>query len=107
MNTANTEITKMGIDDQLKIIREEKHLENLLNTGSKLQSLENTKNNNNTKQLSDPQARKENLYETVKFKKKFHGPSGTCVIVGDSMINGIDEKYYRNMAILKILTFQV
>ena len=43
VNTVNTEIANMGIDDQLKMIREEKHQEYLLNTGSKLQSLENTK----------------------------------------------------------------
>ena len=97
----------MGIDDQLKMIREEKHQEYLLNTSSKLQSLENTKNNENTKQLSVPQARKENLNETAETKKELHWPSGTCAIVGDSMINGIDEKNYRNMAMLKFFTFPV
>ena len=97
----------MGIDDQVKIIREEKHQEYLLNTGSKLQSLENTKNNENTKQLSVPQARKENLKETAETKKELHWPSGTCVIAGDSMINGIDEKNYGNMAMLKFFTFPV
>ena len=107
VNTANTEIANMGIDDQLKMIREEKHQEYLLNTSSKLQSLENTKNNKNTKQLSVPQARKENLNEIAETKKELHWPSGTCAIVGDSMINGIDEKNYRNMAMLKFFTFSV
>ena len=37
-NTVNTEIANMGINDQLKMIREEKHQEYLLNTGSKLAS---------------------------------------------------------------------
>ena len=74
------------------MIREEKHQQYLLSTGSKLQSLGNTKDNENTKQLSVPQARKENLNETAETKKEFHWPSGTCAIVGDSMINGIDEK---------------
>ena len=69
VNTANTEITNMGIDNQLKMIREEKHQEYFLNTSSKLQSLENTKNNENTKQLSVPQARKENLNEAAETKK--------------------------------------
>ena len=31
VNTVNTEIANMGIDDQLKMIREEKHQEYLLN----------------------------------------------------------------------------
>ena len=92
VNTVNTEIANVGIDDQLKMIREEKHQEYLLNTGSKLQSLENNKNNENTKQSSVLQARKENLNETAEPKKEFHCPSGTCAIVGDSMINGIDKK---------------
>ena len=69
----------MSFDDQLKIIREEKHQEYLLNTGCKSLSLESTKNNENTKQFSDPQARKEN--ETAETNKEFHWPSGTCAIV--------------------------
>ena len=32
-NTVDTEISNMNIDDQLKMIREEKHQEYLLNTG--------------------------------------------------------------------------
>ena len=104
-NTVNTEIANMGINDQLKMIREEKHQEYLLNTGSKLLSLENTKNNENTKQLSDPQAGKENLNKTVETKKEFHWPLGTCAIVSDSKINGIDKKNYRKMAMLKFFTF--
>ena len=69
--------------------------------------MENTQNNENTKQFGDPQARKENLNETAETSKEFHWPSGTCVIVGDSMINGIDERNYRNMAMLKFFTFRV
>ena len=95
----------MSIDDQLKMIREEKHQECLLNTGSKLPSLENTQNNENTKQLSDPQARKENLIATAETSKEFHWPSGTCVIVGDSMINGISEKKLQKHGNVKVLYF--
>ena len=58
VNTVTTKTSSMSIDDQLKIIREEKHREYLLNTGSKLPSSENTKNNKNTEHFSDPQARK-------------------------------------------------
>ena len=71
---------------------EEKHQSYLLNTGSKLPPLQNTKNIKNTKQFSDPQAGKKNLNETAETSKEFHQPSGTCAIVGDSMINGIHEK---------------
>ena len=60
INTVDSEISNMNIDDQLKMIRKEKHQEYLLNTGCKSLSLENTHSNENTKQFSDPQARKEN-----------------------------------------------
>ena len=49
VNTVDTEISNMNINDQLKMIREEKHQEYLLNTGCKSPSSENTKNNKNTK----------------------------------------------------------
>ena len=71
MNTVNTEIANMSIDDQLKMIREEKQYY-VLNTGSKLQSLDNIKNNENMKQLSVPQARRENLNKTAETKKEFN-----------------------------------
>ena len=105
MNTADTEIANMSIEDQLKMIREEKYQECLLNTGLKLPSLENTKNNENTKQFSDPQARKEHLNETAETDKEFHRPSGTCAIVGDSMINGIDEKKLQRYGNVKVFYF--
>ena len=35
VKTVNTKISSMSIDDQLKIIRKEKHQEYLLNTGCK------------------------------------------------------------------------
>ena len=105
MNTANTEIANRSIEDQLKMIREEKYQECLLNTGLKLPSLESTKNNKNTKQFSDPQVRKEHLNETAETDKEFHRPSGTCAIVGDSMINGIDEKKLQRHGNVKVFYF--
>ena len=72
VNTVNTKISSMSIDDQLKMIREEKHQEYLLKTGCKSLSSENTHNNKNTKQFSYPQARKENIKETVEINKEFH-----------------------------------
>ena len=91
MNTVNAEITNMRIDDQSNMIREEKHQEYLQNTGFKSPSLENTKNNENTKHFSDPQASKENINKTAETNKEFHWQPGTCAIVSDSMVNGIDE----------------
>ena len=82
----------MSIDDQLKMIRDEKYQEYLLNTGCKSPSLGNIKNNENTKLFSDPQARKENINETAETNKEFHWSSCTCAIVGGYMGNGIDKK---------------
>ena len=105
VNTVNTEIANMSIDDQLKMIREEKHQEHLVNTDCKSPSLENTNNNENTKQFCDPQARKGNLNETTEINKEFHWPSGTCAIVGDSMVNGIDEKKLQKHGNVKVFYF--
>ena len=105
VNTVNTEIANMSIVDHLKMIREEKHQEYLLNTGCKSPSLENTNNNENTKQFCDPQARKENLNETAEINKEFHWPSGTCAIVGDSMVNCIDEKKLQKHGNVKVFYF--
>ena len=105
MNTVNTEIANMSIDDQLKMIRDEKHQEYLLNTGYKSPPLENTNNNENTKQFCDLQARKENLNETAEINKKFHWPSGTCAIVGDPMVNGIGEKKSQKHGSVKVFHF--
>ena len=48
VNTVKTKISSMSIDDQLKMIREEKHQEYLLNTGCKSSSSEKNKNNKNS-----------------------------------------------------------
>ena len=100
VNTVNIKITNMTVDDQLKLITEEKHEEYLLNTGCKSPSLENTKNNKTTKQFCDPQGRKENLNETGEIYKEFHWPSGTCVMICYTMVNGINKKNYTNMTML-------
>ena len=105
MNTVNTEIANISIDDRLKMIREEKHQEYLLSTGCKSPSLENIDNNETRKQFCDPQARKENLNETAEINKEFHWPSGTCAIVGDSMVNGIDEKKLQKHGSVKVFDF--
>ena len=102
VNTVNIKTPNMSIDDQLKMIRKEKHQEYLLKTDCKSPSLENTKNNENTKQFSDPQARKENINETAEANKEFHWPSGTFAIVGDSMVNGMDEKQLQKHGNVKV-----
>ena len=105
VNTVNNKISSMSINDQLKMIREEKHQEYLLNTGCKSPYSENTKNNKNTKQFSDPQTTKENVNKVAETNKEFHWPSGSCAIVGDSMVNGIDEKKFQKHGNVKVFYF--
>ena len=105
VNTVNTEIANMSIDDQLKKIREEKNQEYLLNTGCKPPFLESTKNNDNTKRFSDPKSRKENINETAEINKEFYWSSGTCAIVEDFMVNGIDEKKLQKHGNVKVFYF--
>ena len=69
MNTVNTEIAI-----QLKMIREKIYQGYPLENGCKSPSLENNQNNKNTKQFSDPQARKENINEAAETNNKFHWP---------------------------------
>ena len=101
VNTVNTEISNTSIDDQLKMIREEKHQEYIQNTGCNSPSSEKPKIKK-TRQFSDPQARKENINETAETNEEFHWPSVTCAIVGDSMVNGIDEKKLQKHGNVKV-----
>ena len=84
--------SKRNIDDQLKTIREEKQKEYLHNAGRKSPSVENNKNKENLKQCSNLQDRHVDKNQPKETNNKSLWPSGTCVIVGDSMVNGIDEK---------------
>ena len=83
--------SKRNIDDQL-MIREEKHKEYLHNAGRKSQSLENNKNNENSKQCDNLQDRNVDKNQPKETNNRSPWPSSTCVIVGDSMENGIDQK---------------
>ena len=67
--------------------------------------MENTKDKENTIQFSDPQARKEKINETAETNKEFHWPSGTCGIVGHSMVNSIDEKKSQKHGNVKVFYF--
>ena len=71
VNTVDTKISNMIIDDQLKMIRKEKHQEYLLNTGCKSLSSENTHNNENVKSsvIHKPEHKTK---ETAEANKKFH-----------------------------------
>ena len=73
-------------------MREEKHKEYLHNTGCKSPLLENNKNNENQKQCDNLQDRKVDKKQPKETNNNSLWPSGTCVIVGDSMVNSIDEK---------------
>ena len=92
INIISHEPSKRNIDDQLKTIREEKHKEYLHNAGCKSPLLENNKSNENPKQCDNLQDRNVDKKQPKETNNNSLWPSGTCVIVGDSMVNGIDEK---------------
>ena len=69
-----------------------KHKEYLHNAGRKSPFLENNKNNENPKQCDNFQDRNVDKNQPKETNNNFLWPLGTCVIVGDSMVNGIDEK---------------
>ena len=89
-----------NIDKQLKAIREEKHKEYLQNTLRKSPSRENIvfeTNEKNDRDETNEQPNDTHDKNEVENKKderdnQYCWPSGTCAIVGDSMVNGIDEK---------------
>ena len=92
INVISHELSKRNIDDQLKTMREEKHKEYLHNAGCKSPLLENNKSNENQKQCDNLQDRNVDKKQPKETNNNSLWPSGTCVIVGDSMVNGIDEK---------------
>ena len=55
----------------------------------------------------DPQARKDNINKTAETNKESHWPSITFAIVGDFMVNGIDEKKLQKHGMPKFFTFRV
>ena len=62
------------------------------NAGHKSQSLENNESNENSKQRTDHQDRNVDKNEPKGTNNQSHWPSGTCALVGDSMMNDIDKK---------------
>ena len=92
-------IVNRNIDKQLKVIRKEKHKQYLQNTSRKSPLQEN--NVIKTNEKNDREKTNEEPYDTHNKitnneindrDNQCCWPSGTCTIVEDSMINGIDEK---------------
>ena len=89
-----------NIDEQLKAIREEKHKQYLLNNSRESPSQENIVIETNEKNDRDKTNEQPNdTHDTNEVKNKqderdnqYCWPSGTCAIVGDSMVNGIHAK---------------
>ena len=95
---------KRKIDDQLKNIREEKHKE-FFYAGHKSLSWENNKNKENQKQGDNLQDRNAGKNEPKETNSRSH-----LAVAGDSMVNGIDEKWLsqkHGLVMLKFFTFQV
>ena len=97
-NTNEINTVNRNIDEQLKAIREEKHKEYLQNTSRKSPSQENIvieineKNDRDNEQPNDTYDNNDVKSEQDERDNQFRWPSGKCAIVGDSMVNGIDEK---------------
>ena len=97
-NTTEINTVNRNIDEKLKAVREEKHKEYLQNTSRKSLSQENIvieakeKNDRDNEQPNDTHNNSEVKKEQDERDNQFRWPSGTCEIVGDSMVNGIDEK---------------
>ena len=92
-------IVNRNIDKQLKVIRKEKHKQYLQNTSRKFPLQENVVIKTNEK--NEREKTNEEPYDTHNKitnneindrDNQCCWPSGTCTIVEDSMINGIDEK---------------
>ena len=92
INIISHETSKRNIDDQLKTIREEKPKEYLRNAGCKSPLLKNNKNNENQKQCANLQEKNRDKKQPKETNNNSLWPSGTCDIVGDSVVNDIDEK---------------
>ena len=89
-----------NINEQLKAIKEEKRKEYLKDTSRKSPPQENIAIETNEKNDRDKtNEQHNNTHDKNEVKNKqderdnqFCWPSGTCAIVGDSMVNGMDEK---------------
>ena len=101
-NDSNTNIinnVKRNIDEQLKAIREEEHKKYLQNTSRESSSqqniaIETNEMNDKTNEQPNDTHNKITNSDINDRDNQCYWPSKTCAIVGDSMINRIDEKRF-------------
>ena len=101
-NDSNTNIinnVKRNIDEQLKAIREEEHKKYLQNTSRESSSqqniaIETNEMNDKTNEQPNDRHNKITNSDINDRDNQCYWPSKTCAIVGDSMINRIDEKRF-------------
>ena len=101
-NDSNTNIinnVKRNIDEQLKAIREEEHKKYLQNTSRESSSqqniaIETNEMNDKTNEQPNDRHNKITNSDINDRDNQCCWPSKTCAIVGDSMINRIDEKRF-------------
>ena len=101
-NDSNTNIinnVKRNIDEQLKTIREEEHKKYLQNTSHESSSqqniaIETNEMNDKTNEQPNDTHNKITNSDINDRDNQCCWPSKTCAIVGDSMINRIDEKRF-------------
>ena len=90
---------KRNIDEQLKAIREEEHKKYLQNTSRESSSqqniaIETNEMNDKTNEQPNDTHNKITNSDINDRDNQCYWPSKTCAIVGDSMINRIDEKRF-------------
>ena len=91
----------------MKTISEEKQKEFLHNADHKSLSLENSKNNKNSKLCHNLQDRNVDKKQPKETNTKSPRKLGTSIIFGDSIVNGINEKRLsKKHGNVKFFTFQ-
>ena len=116
LNNSNTNLinnVNRNIDEQVKAIREEKHRQYLQNNSRESPSQENIVLETNKKNGRDKTNEQPNDTHNKITNSDINDrdnqccwPSGICAIVGDSMINGIDEKRLsQNFGSVKVFHF--
>ena len=92
INIISHKPSKRNIDDQLKTIRGGEAQRISSEHACKSPLLENNKNNENPKQCNNFQGRNVDKKQPKETNNNSLWPSSTCVIVGESMVNGTYEK---------------
>ena len=95
-NIYSKKLSKFNSEKQLNTIRKRKHANYTNNIVKKLL-------NKNTNSQSDSNLSYK--YENTTTQIKQTWPKGTCVVIGDSMIAGIDERKMSNKRLIKVRSF--